>query len=106
MARRAFNSPPAAVSWAPNRLDIFGLGVANDMFHNWSSDGTNWGGWESLGGTFNSPPAAVSWAPNRLDIFGLGVNNEMPHKSSDGTGWRPSPADLTPLGGILPSPPA
>ena len=53
MARRAFNSPPAAVSWAPNRLDIFGLGVANDMFHNWSSDGTNWGGWESLGGIFN-----------------------------------------------------
>jgi hypothetical protein len=51
-----FNSPPAVVSWAPNRLDIFGLGVNNEMLHKWR-DGSSWGpsqtGWETLGGIFN-----------------------------------------------------
>jgi Repeat of unknown function (DUF346) len=98
------------VSWAPNRLDIFGLGVDNDMFHKWW-DGTNWGpsrtDWERLGGTFNSPPAAVSWGPNRLDIFGLGVDNTMFHKWWDGTNWGPSRTDWEWLGGTqFISPPA
>ena len=48
-----FNGPPAAVSWGPNRLDIFGLGVDNVVRHNWSQDGTNWGGWEPLGDNNN-----------------------------------------------------
>jgi hypothetical protein len=85
------------VSWGPNRIDVFGLGVANDMFHKWF-DGTNWRPnptdptqWKWLGGTFNSPPAAVSWAPGRLDIFGPGVMNDMLHKWSDGHNyWLPS----------------
>ena len=94
------------VSWAPNRLDIFGLGVDNDMFHNWWDRGPRWGGWERLGGTFNSPPAAVSWAPNRLDIFGLGVDNDMFHKWWDGTNWGPSRTDWEWLGGTFNSPPA
>jgi hypothetical protein len=97
------------VSWASNRLDIFGLGVDNDMFHKWW-DGSNWGpsqtDWQSLGGIFNSPPAAVSWAPNRLDIFGLGVNNDMFHKWWDGSNWGPSQTDWEWLGGTFNSPPA
>jgi Repeat of unknown function (DUF346) len=104
-----FNSPPAAVAWAPDRLDIFGLGVNNDMFHKWW-DGSSWGpsqtDWETLGGTFNSPPAVVSWAPGRLDIFGLGVNNDMFHKWWDGSSWGPSQTDWEWLGGTFNSPPA
>jgi hypothetical protein len=112
----AFNSPPAAVSWGSNRLDIFGVGVdtrlenppKNTMFHKWwdptwtAPDGTHWGpsrtDWQPLGGTFNSPPAAVSWGPNRLDIFGVGVDNIMRHKWWDGTSWKPSPTDWVSLG--------
>ncbi|MBV8177055.1 MAG: hypothetical protein JO151_21165, partial [Verrucomicrobia bacterium] len=29
-----FVSPPAAVSWGPNRLDVFGIGDNNRMFQN------------------------------------------------------------------------
>jgi hypothetical protein len=51
-----FNSPPAAVSWGSNRLDIFGLGTDNSMYHKYW-DGSNWGpskiDWEGLGGVFN-----------------------------------------------------
>ena len=46
-----------AASWAPNRLDIFGLGTDNGMYHK-AWDGSRWApsmtDWESLGGTFNS----------------------------------------------------
>lgn len=45
-----------------------------------SSDGTQWSGWDGLGGTFSSPPFAVSRAANKLDIFGLGIDNQMYHK--------------------------
>jgi hypothetical protein len=51
-----FNSPPAAVSWGNNRLDIFGLGTDNQMYHK-AWDGQSWlpsaKDWELLGGTFN-----------------------------------------------------
>jgi len=88
-----FNGPPAAVSWGPNRLDIFGVSGDNIMLHKWW-DGRNWRpsltGWVSLDATtkFISPPAVVSWGPNRLDIFGLGVDNVVRHNwSQDGTNW-------------------
>jgi hypothetical protein len=43
-------------SWGPNRLDIFGLGTDNQMFHKawngqWHPSQT---GWEALGGVFNT----------------------------------------------------
>ncbi|SDH88630.1 Repeat of unknown function, partial [Paraburkholderia steynii] len=90
----------SSVSWGPNRLDIFGLGTDNQMFHKawaraWSPSPKDW---EPLGGRFNSSPAAVSWGPNRLDIFGLGTDNQMFHKAWAGA-WSPSPKDWEPLGG-------
>ncbi len=102
--------PPsvAVVSWAADRLDIFGLGTNNEMFHKYW-DGSKWGpsptGWEGLGGTFNSPPAVVSWAADRLDIFGLGTDNQMYHKYWDGS-WGPSQTGWEALGGVFDSPPA
>ena len=89
----AFTSPPAVVSWAPNRLDIFALGDDRAMYQK-TWDGSQWlpshDGWTSLGGAFTSPPAAVSWAPNRLDIFGLGDDRAMYQKTWDGSQWLPS----------------
>jgi hypothetical protein len=73
----------SAVSWYYDRLDIFGLGTDDALYHKaWT--GNAWAsspsGWEYLGGRCNSPPVAVSWGPGRLDIFVLGTNNGMYHK--------------------------
>ncbi|MGD0109095.1 MAG: hypothetical protein ABSC06_34435 [Rhodopila sp.] len=79
------SSSPVVVSWGSGRLDIFGLGIDNAMYHNWwdasGVTGPGWGGWESLGGVFNSSssPATVSWGSGRLDIFGFGTDNAMYH---------------------------
>jgi hypothetical protein len=98
----------SAVSWSIDRLDIFGLGTDDAMYHKaWT--GSAWApsttGWEYLGGRFNSPPSAVSWGPGRLDIFGLGTNNNMYHKSWE-NGWGPSTTSWEWLGGVFDSPPA
>jgi hypothetical protein len=124
-----FNSPPSVVSWGNNRLDIFGLGTDNQMYHKacksspkhssqvpllliaistpgtgsaWSPSQT---GWEAIGGTFNSDPASVSWSANRLDIFGLGTDNQMYHKAWNGS-WSPSQTGWEAVGGTFTSAPA
>jgi hypothetical protein len=43
-------------------------------------DGSNWGGWESLGGSVFSPVSAVSWAANRLDLFVTGGDSAIYRK--------------------------
>ena len=93
-------SPPRAVSWGPDRLDLFALGQDHGLWHRWW-DGANWGGWESLGGALTSPPDAVSWGPNRLDIFGLGQDHGLWHRWWDGTNW----GGWESLGGVLTSAP-
>jgi hypothetical protein len=54
-----FNSPPAVVAWGSNRLDIFGLGTDDQMYHK-AWDGTQWlpslTDWDALGGVFNPSP--------------------------------------------------
>ena len=94
----------AAVAWGPNRLDIFGLGTNNEMYHQWW-DGSAWGpsqtGWEAHGGVFHSPPAVVSWGSNRIDIFGLGTDNAMYHQWWDGKEWGPSITGWEAHGGVF-----
>ncbi len=93
-------SPPSAVAWVSNRLDIFALGSDHALWHKWW-DGANWGGWESLGGVYVSAPSVVSWSPNRLDIFALGQDHGLWHKWWDGANWGGEEF----LGGIYTSPP-
>ncbi|KAI2412264.1 hypothetical protein LOZ41_003929, partial [Ophidiomyces ophidiicola] len=80
------NIASTAVTWSSGRLDVFGLGSNNALYHKWYQ--RQWGpsqnDWEYLGGTFSSQPEAVSWGPNRIDIFGLGTNNQMYHKYWNG----------------------
>ncbi len=94
-------SPPSAVAWGPNRLDVFVRGTNNAMYHRWW-DGSAWGGFESLAGNITSPPTAVSWGPNRLDVFALGDDNALWHRWWDGSAW----GGWESLGGNLTSPPA
>jgi hypothetical protein len=93
-------SPPQAVAWGPNRLDIFAEGSDSALWHRWW-DGAQWGGWESLGGVLTSPPNVVSWGPNRLDIFVLGTDSALWHRWWDGANW----GGWESRGGVLTSPP-
>ncbi len=77
---------PAAVSWGPNRVDVFARGVDNRLWHQWYDNG--WKGWESLGGTLTSAPAVASWGAGRLDVFARGSSGELVHRYYD-HGWRP-----------------
>jgi hypothetical protein len=67
------------VSWSANRLDVFGTGTDNHMWHKWWN-GSSWSGWEDLGGVLIDNPAAVSWGPNRIDTFVRGTDNHLWHK--------------------------
>src|SRR5205085_9943301 len=51
-------SKPAAASWAPSRLDVFGRGTDNELWHK-AWDGSSWSGWQPLGGVLSSGPAAA-----------------------------------------------
>lgn len=79
-------SAPAVSSWQANRLDVFGRGQNQSLWHKWW-DGSNWSQWEDLGGVLTSAPAAVSWGPNRIDVFGRGQNQSLWHKWWDGSRW-------------------
>ena len=94
---------PVAVSWHPNRLDLFTVGTDGALWHKWWN-GSAWRpsatGWESLGGVCASRPAAVAWAPNRLDLFVVGTDGALWHKWWNGSAWRPSASGWESLGGV------
>lgn len=92
-------SDPAAVSWGPQRLDVFARGTDDALWHRWFDHG--WHDWESLGGVLTSAPAASSWAAGRLDLFVRGTDRALWHKWFDGS-WH----EWESLGGGLSSGPA
>ena len=84
-----FGSGPAAVSWGPNRTDIFALDTEHKLKHQFW-DGTTWlKTWESLGkAVFASTPTVISWGVNRLDVFGIdSQSGELLHVYWDGSQW-------------------
>jgi hypothetical protein len=83
---RTLNSPPAAVSWGPNRLGRVRAGDRQlDATLRVERDAV--GRESALGGIFDSDPAVASRAPDRLDVFALGADNSMQHLRWNGTGW-------------------
>jgi hypothetical protein len=105
-------SHPAAVSWGPNRVDVFGVGTDGQMWHQ-SGDGSNWNGWEQLpappSGAFLGPASAVSWQSLGLDVFGVGTDNRLYHgtislypiRSLRGITWVEAWAGWDDLGGYI-----
>jgi len=94
-------SAPAVASWQANRLDVFGRGQNQALWHKYW-DGRRWSEWEDLGGVLTSAPTVASWGPNRLDVFGRGQNQALWHKYWDGRRW----SEWEDLGGVLTSAPA
>lgn len=82
---------PVATSWGPNRIDIFGIGLDNGMYHK-AWNGNAWSGYDKMGAeTFDSPPTVVSWGVGRIDLFGLGAgDNGMWHRAWNGSSWGPA----------------
>ena len=83
------SSGPAAVSWGPNRTDVFALDNEHKLKHQYW-DGTTWlKKWESLGDVeFSNTPTAISWGENRLDIFGVdSESGDLLHVYWDGSDW-------------------
>jgi hypothetical protein len=83
----SLTSAPAAASWGQGRLDVFGRGTDNGLWHR-SWEGNAWSGWESQGGGLSSEPAVVAWGPGRLDAFARGTDNALWHRWWDGSAWR------------------
>jgi hypothetical protein len=75
-ASQAFPHPPSAVSWAPDRLDLFAVNSAGELWHYWADDEdqpqSSWGD-ESLGhpphGPLDSAPAAVVQDVDKITVF-------------------------------------
>ena len=79
----------SAVSWGPNRTDVFTVDTNLNVKHQYW-DGTTWlSKWESLGDAYLlGVPTAISWGSNRLDLFGIDVSSgELLHLYWDGSQW-------------------
>jgi hypothetical protein len=101
----------SAVSWGPDRLDIFVRGSESGAAFHKAWNGSQWlpseTDWQNLGGGIIGPPAAVSWGPNRLDVFVCGSQSgAVFHKAWNGSQWLPSETDWQNLGGGITGPPA
>ena len=78
----------AVASWSAGRLDVFGVGTNNGMFHRgYNGDWTNTVGSpcpakRSSARLPRSPGAPIGW-----DVFALGTNNEILHRAWNGSAW-------------------
>lgn len=72
----AITSDPAAVSWGPDRIDVFARSSRNSLEHI-AFAGGNWSGWEDLGGVITSGPAAATLGPGVLYAFARGQDGAM-----------------------------
>ncbi len=79
---------PAVSSWGQGRLDVFGRGTNNSVYHKYYDAGAWSPVWTNLGGTTNYGPAAVSWGANRIDVFHVGTNCHLYHGWWDGVSWH------------------
>ncbi|WP_328667242.1 RICIN domain-containing protein [Streptomyces sp. NBC_00322] len=82
-----FIGAPAAVSWAPGRIDVVVRGTDNHAWHLSYAKG-EWGSkWENLYGYLVDSPAISSKKENQLTIFGRNSDNKLYRKAWNGAGW-------------------
>ncbi len=91
---------PYAVSWGPNRVDVFVRGTDGNVYINNTdnaSTGFSWYGWGFLGKAnpyfsgqaYTGAVTAVAWGPNRLDVFSR-EGSTFYYKAWTGSYWYPS----------------
>ncbi len=104
------NEVVAAARNADGRLEVFGLGTDNALWHDWqTTPGGAWSGWSSLGGgwsswapldgTITSDPVVTNDQDGRLEAFAHGTDSALWHV------WRTAPngnwSSWSSLSGIL-----
>lgn len=99
------SSLPTAISWGPERLDLFVRGRDGRLFQNYLI-GNRWDGWRVPGAfgdlTLRSAPSCASWNVNRISCVALVEGSERVwHMLWDGVQWS-----LEDLGGTAASAPA
>jgi hypothetical protein len=72
---------PAAVSWGPNRIDIFVRGRDQVLWHNSTNDGFTWFGWDhpTNAAAIAGAPSVASWDSGRLDVVYLNTVGSLSH---------------------------
>lgn len=84
-------SPPAVVTSAYGRINIFAKGSDGRLWEKWF-DGTSWNSpWNNVtGSSVTSTPAAVSWGNGHIDLFETTGDGTVRHMYylPDATGWR------------------
>lgn len=99
-------SPPVAVNWGPDIIDLFCVGEGRALYtQSWRNGGlgSRWSGWERLGGNLSSTPPAVRWSEDqdRIDVFAVGNDSALWQLTKRHTGW----GNWTSLGGNVTSTP-
>lgn len=85
-----FETSPAAVSWSPDRIDLFAVWDKQVQHRGYQSG--NWNPWtENLGGTTDDAPAAATWKPERVDVLIRTTANLMARRFWEAgvtSGWK------------------
>jgi hypothetical protein len=78
----------AAVSWGPERIDLFEVDARRALRHRVLASGA-WTLDENLGGTLASGPAVTAWAVDRMEVFAIMDDGELWDRYWDGENWHP-----------------
>jgi hypothetical protein len=84
-----FETSPAAVSWGPDKIDLFA--VWNQQVQHRYFQGGGWSAWaENLGGVTTDTPTAASWKPGRVDVLVRTSDNFMSRRywEADWKDWE------------------
>jgi hypothetical protein len=85
----AFNTAPAAISWAPSQIQVFAT-AADNLLYQRGFDGISWNDWTLVSPTdVGSGPAAAAWAAGRIDVFTLGPDGGIYHRWFQDGVWAP-----------------
>jgi hypothetical protein len=75
-------------AFGAGRLHVFVQALDGTVWHDSTTDGVAWAGWEQLGGdSIDSGVAAVAWNDGKMDIYGRGQDGLIWHDHFDGSGW-------------------
>ncbi len=103
--RAAYDLSPAFDKWASlggsvrqlvagcnadGRIELFGIGTDNALWHIWQTAPNNgWSDWASLGGSDLTKLAVTNNQDGRIEVFARGANNELHHiwQTAPNNGW-------------------
>ena len=71
-----YDSGPAVASWGGNRLDVFGIGTDEALYHN-GTDGVAWFGAKLDHGLFEHGAAAVGDAVGSIHLAAVGLDDRV-----------------------------